>query len=119
MFFSRLDEWTVGVPVADEEGTVRGVSARAGLEAVVRTVCTRSWIIPIPVLLLPPALISLLRRSPTMARSRGLLLACELASIAVCLQVALPLVLALQPVCVHVDPFVSASLIILVDAITS
>ena len=39
-----------------------------------------------------------------MARSRGLLLACELASIAVCLQVALPLVLALQPTTMELDP---------------
>ena len=97
MFFSRMQEWTEGVPVFDAEGVERGMSARAGLEGVVRTVTTRSWIVPMPLLILPPMLMQVLRITPAIAGSAGLLLASELACIAVCLQCALPLVLALQP----------------------
>lgn len=97
MFFSRMQEWTRGVPVFDEEGVERGLSARAGLEGVVRTVTTRSWIIPMPLLILPPILMQALRSLPSIACRKGLLLASELTAIAVCLQVALPLVLAMQP----------------------
>lgn len=97
MFFSRMKEWTNGVPVFDEEGNERGLSARAGLEGVVRTVTTRSWIIPMPLLILPPILMQALRGVPLMAACPPLLTFSELLAIAVCLQGALPLVLAMQP----------------------
>jgi len=97
MFFSRMQEWTEGVPVFDSEGVDRGLSARAGLEAVVRTVVTRSWIIPMPLLIVPPLAMEVLRSMPALAGKRPLLLAAELGLILLCLQCALPLVLAMQP----------------------
>jgi len=97
MFFSRMEEWTRGVPVFDEEGNERGISARAGLEGVVRTVTTRSWIIPMPLLILPPIMMKALRGVPLVASKQGLLTLLELSAITACLQVALPLVLAMQP----------------------
>lgn len=97
MFFSRLSEWTKGVPVFDEEGTERGTSARAGLEGVVRTVTTRAWIIPVPLLLATPVVMQGLQKVPFIASSSALLIFSELTCIALCLQLALPLVLAMQP----------------------
>lgn len=97
MFFSRMKEWTDGVPVFDHEGVERGLSAAAGLEGVVRTVSTRSVIIPMPLLFFPPLLMQALRTVPAVAARLALLTAAELSIIAVCLQGALPLVLAMQP----------------------
>lgn len=97
MFFSRLKEWTEGVPVFDAEGVERGTSAKAGLEGVVRTVVTRSWIIPMPLLLVTPAVMTGLRGVPSVAKRPALLIFSELCIIALCLQCALPLVLSMQP----------------------
>jgi len=50
-----------------------------------------------PLLFLPPLLMQALRTVPVVATRPALLILAELSTIAVCLQCALPLVLAMQP----------------------
>lgn len=90
--FTRMDEWSGrGICVVSPEGRELGMSVRAGQQAVLSTVSTRSCCLPIPVLLVPPLVMSLLPVSGALAvLAEGLV-------IIVCMGVALPCALAMLP----------------------
>lgn len=73
------------------------VSQAAGRLAVGQTVLTRCIVLPIVPLLLPPLAMSYLKTLPSVGRSKGLLVACELGLISLCFGLALPCALAVLP----------------------
>lgn len=60
--FSRQKELREGAPVTDETGRVHGNSITAGRSVVLQTVLSRGMFIPMPVLLLPHAIMQGLAR---------------------------------------------------------
>jgi len=90
--FTRMDEWAGrGVCIFSPEGKELGMSAQAGKQAVLNTIATRSVCLPIPVLLVPPLVMSAL---PLTGATR---IAAELGVIILCMSVALPSALAILP----------------------
>lgn len=95
MFFTRMEEVQEGITVFDEDGRPLGKSKIAGFEAVWRTVTTRGWVTPIPILLIPPVLMAGLRKVVPLAGAAKL--GAEVTILACCMFFALPYTLALQP----------------------
>ncbi len=62
ILFSRQSELREGAPVADASGRVHGDSVAAGRSVVLQTVLSRGLFIPMPVLLLPHAIMKGLER---------------------------------------------------------
>lgn len=60
--FSRQKELREGAPVTDEAGKVQGKSITAGRSVVLQTVLSRGIFIPMPVLILPHAIMQGLAR---------------------------------------------------------
>lgn len=90
--FTRMDEWSGrGILITSPEGKELGMSLKAGQEAVLKTVLTRSCCLPIPVLLVPPVVMSMLPITGAAA------IAAEIGVIVCCLSVALPAALAILP----------------------
>jgi len=96
--FTRMGEITDGVPVFDDNGKELGISMKAGREAVLQTVVTRSCCLPIGILLIPPAVMGALNLSPG-----ALTTAVELSVVSVCVAIGLPLCLALAPQKMTID----------------
>jgi len=94
MFFTRMEEFQVGVPVYDADGNKLGISAKAGFEGIVQTVSTRGWVTPIPILLIPPIIMLGLRGA---GLAGAPLVAAEITTITLCMFFALPYTLAIQP----------------------
>lgn len=97
VFVMRWNEVSEGVVVKDAAGTELGVSRSAGLLGVSLSAVSRAvW--SIPALVVPPVVMSVLRRSPAFARARFLHVPAELAAIAVSLAFGVPFAIALfQP----------------------
>lgn len=90
--FTRMDEWNGrGVSIFSHEGKELGMSLKAGQQAVLSTVSTRSCCLPIPVLLVPPVVMSMLPVSGALG------MVVEGLVIIVCMGVALPCALAMLP----------------------
>jgi tricarboxylate carrier len=94
--FTRITEITDGIPVYDKDGDEVGVSITAGRTAVMSTVLTRSAFLPIFPLLIPPAIMQVVKKT-NLVRAGGPLIAFEVMTITACLGIGLPLALALQP----------------------
>ena len=95
--FTRSSEITVGAPVRDHEGTVRGISKAAGTQGVVQTALTRCVLVPAACLMLPPLTMSVLKGRHWLPRSGAAIVAVELAVIYGSLQAAMPAALAVFP----------------------
>lgn len=95
--FTRMDEVKNGIRVADEHGEVLGVSQAAGRLAVTQTILTRCIFLPIVPLILPPVVMNYLKKIPSFARNKPLLVLSELGLISLCFGLALPCALAVLP----------------------
>jgi len=90
--FTRMDEWRGrGVCIFRPDGEELGMSLSAGRQAVFSTVATRSCVLPISVLLVPPVVMKMLPVTGVAAT------AAELLVIITCISVALPCTLAILP----------------------
>jgi len=90
--FTRMDEWNGrGVCLFGPDGQELGMSLKAGQQAVFSTVLTRSVCLPIPVLIVPPVVMSMLPVTGTAATITELLV------IIGCISCALPCALAILP----------------------
>jgi len=93
----RYNEWAVdGVPVYSPTGECLGNSKIAGWEGVWRTLTTRGWVAPIPILVFPPMIMWGLKKS-ILPAAGFLTVVTELSVIAGCMFVFLPYALAIQP----------------------
>jgi len=96
----RYKEGVDGVEIRDHTGEIRGKSRAAGVSVLSQIVATRV-VLPIPIILMPPFISDLIRSAGPVGRaiaaSAGLGLAVDLAVVAACLWVALPLAIALFP----------------------
>jgi len=98
MLFARYDEWNIGVSIFDQDGQERGISANAGWEAIVQTLLTRAYLLPVGILVIPPlALVGIRRALPLIMGFRPIAIGIETATIAGCMYVSLPFCLAIQP----------------------
>lgn len=89
---TRMDEWAGrGVCIYSPEGKELGMSVKAGQQAVMKTICTRSICLPIPLLLVPPVVMSAV---PLTGIAR---VGVEMCVILSCLSCALPCALAILP----------------------
>ena len=102
IFFTRMSEMDQGVPVSLEDGTVVGTSRAAARTAVLQTIASRGMGIPLPVLVLPPLLVSGLSRLPGLRHPR-LRVPLELAAVTASLAGALPLAIAAFPQRIEMD----------------
>lgn len=94
MLASRWQEWNEGITVTDAEGNVVGISKAAGVQAVWKTLWTRAWLLPIPLLVLPPFVMNVVRRG---VKSKPVLIAAEVAVLLGMLHFALPAAIAVLP----------------------
>jgi hypothetical protein len=95
----RYKEGVDGITVFDEHGNKMGTSVSAGRAGLVQVALTRAAL-PVPILLIPPFLLDYIRTTslgPAMAKSLPVKLTVELSILAVFLQGALPLAVALFP----------------------
>lgn len=99
VYFTRKPEIDNGVVVRDAAGKEVGVSKEAGRQGVMKTILSRSLGLPIPVLIIPSAVMAML---PKTLPKRTLLMA-ELLVITGALCVALPGTLALFPQRLELD----------------
>ena len=95
--FTRMDEIRNGIFVSDADGNVVGRSITAGRMAVVQTVTTRSWFIPIFSLCGPPLIMKAVFATGAVAAGTGLAAVLEVSAVAAMLAVGLPFALAIQP----------------------
>ena len=102
IFFTRRSEMEQGVPVCLEDGTVVGTSRAAAQTAVFQTVLSRGLGLPLPVLVLPPLLVSGLTRLPGLGHPR-LRVPLELAAVTASLAGALPLAISAFPQRIEMD----------------
>ncbi|CAM9433062.1 unnamed protein product [Ectocarpus sp. 12 AP-2014] len=97
VLFTRASEITGGVQVTDESGEARGVSKKAGLQCVLQTVASRGLILPIPVVVLPAAIVGLMKNRGLMPSSpRGKMWA-QVGVLTGSLAFALPMSIAVFP----------------------
>jgi len=90
--FTRMDEWAGrGICIFSPEGQELGMSKMAGQQAVLKTIATRSVCLPIPILMIPPVIMSIL---PFTGAAR---MAAEGVVILSCMSLALPCALAMLP----------------------
>ena len=96
---TRSKEITEGVPVLDAEGKKVGVSREAGKQAVLKTILSRSLGLPIPVLVLPAAVMTAVPKSmPPRVR-----MITELAVISASVGIAVPAAIAIYPPTLELD----------------
>jgi len=101
--FTRMDEIRNGIYVTDADGTVVGRSVVAGQTAVVKTVTTRSWFIPMFSLIGPPLLMKGIYATGAVAAGTIVAATLEVGAVAAMLAVGLPFALALQPLQIELD----------------
>jgi tricarboxylate carrier len=95
----RYKEGVDGITVYDEHGNKMGTSISAGRAGLVQVALTRAAL-PVPILLIPPFILDYIRTTnlgPAMVKSLPVKLTVELSILAVFLQGALPLAVALFP----------------------
>ncbi len=95
--FSRQNELREGAPVSDASGKVHGLSVAAGKSVVLQTAVSRGLIFPLPVLLLPHAIMKGLDRLRALPQNPRLRMCVELCVITGSLWGALPLCMAMFP----------------------
>eukprot|EP00457_Paulinella_chromatophora_P009022 gb/GEZN01009073.1/.p1 GENE.gb/GEZN01009073.1/~~gb/GEZN01009073.1/.p1 ORF type:complete len:335 (+),score=18.10 gb/GEZN01009073.1/:53-1057(+) len=96
VYLMRRNETTDGITVQDENGNDVGVSVIAGQMAVSQSALTRV-VLPIPILILPPAILAGLQHLKCWPHSPRLAALSQLFIITACLSGALPLSIALFP----------------------
>jgi hypothetical protein len=101
--FTRMDEIRNGIFVSDADGKVVGRSVAAGRAAVVKTVTTRSWFIPLFSLCGPPLIMKAVFATGAVAAGSGAAMVLEVGAVAAMLAVGLPFALALQPLQMELD----------------
>eukprot|EP00929_Paragymnodinium_shiwhaense_P008550 TRINITY_DN112512_c0_g1_i1.p1 TRINITY_DN112512_c0_g1~~TRINITY_DN112512_c0_g1_i1.p1 ORF type:complete len:435 (-),score=76.20 TRINITY_DN112512_c0_g1_i1:265-1569(-) len=94
MLFSRMDELQNGVAVNDEHGNFVGKSQKAGFQAVTQTLTTRGWISPIPILLLPPMCMTIVK---TMIAAPLVVIPLEVSLITGFMYLGVPMAVAICP----------------------
>ncbi|EGD82472.1 tricarboxylate carrier [Salpingoeca rosetta] len=67
MLLMRRSELKTGITVKDHEGNVRGVSKEAAKSAIFQTMLTRI-VLPAPLLVIPPALMMVVQKTPLLKR---------------------------------------------------
>lgn len=97
IMFSRQNELREGAPMTDSTGKYHGQSLIAGKSVVLQTAVSRGLIFPLPVLLLPHAIMKGLGKLSLLPKNPRLRLAVELAAITGSLAGALPVCMALFP----------------------
>eukprot|EP00400_MALV-I_sp_L67-5_P000681 gene681-418_t len=95
--FTRMHEITHGIPIFDRDGKELGISKKAGERAVLQTIATRSCILPIPVLLVPPLVMKMVPFTGVAA------VLFQTGVITCCISLGLPIVLSLQPQQMTID----------------
>lgn len=97
IMFSRQNEFREGAPMMDATGKYHGHSLIAGKSVVLQTAVSRGLIFPLPVLLLPHAIMQGLGKLALLPKNPRLRLAVELAAITGSLAGALPVCMSLFP----------------------
>jgi len=97
IMFSRQNEMREGAPMTDSTGKYHGQSLIAGKSVVLQTAVSRGLIFPLPVLLLPHAIMKGLEKLSLLPKNPRLRLAVELCAITGSLAGALPVCMALFP----------------------
>lgn len=92
----RRQEAIDGIPVKDAEGKERGVSVKAGQQAILEVAMTRVAL-PAPILLFPPMIMSLYDRTKIAATRPTWRPFVQVPVITACLWLALPLAIGLFP----------------------
>lgn len=101
--FTRMDEIRNGIFVSDADGRVVGRSVAAGQMAVIKTVTTRSWFIPLFSLCGPPLIMRAVFATGAIVAGSSAAMALEVGAVAAMLAVGLPFALALQPLQMELD----------------
>jgi hypothetical protein len=96
IYFSRRNELTTGVPVCFADGSEAGLSQAAAQQGLVQTIASRGLLLPLPLLVLPPLVVTAVQRLPGLGSPR-LKVPLELGAITACLVVALPGCIAAFP----------------------
>ncbi len=78
-----------------------GLSKEAGKAAIWKTLWTRSWALPIPLLIFPPYIVKAVGLAVS---SPSILVATELTAILAMLYFALPMAIAILPPTMELDP---------------
>ncbi|TDH68051.1 hypothetical protein CCR75_003817 [Bremia lactucae] len=92
----RFNEFTEGIDIMDEHGTVHGRSVAAGRHSLGQVALTRVAL-PMPILLLPPYLYEVMKKNNLMPQAKYPKLAVELIVLTLCLWGAMPSAIALFP----------------------
>ncbi|XP_053290014.1 sideroflexin-5a isoform X2 [Pleuronectes platessa] len=92
----RHSELSEGISVLDDQGDVVGTSRVAARHALLETALTRV-VLPMPILLLPPLIMSMLEKLPLLQRQRGLVLPVHSLVCLAAFGLALPLAISLFP----------------------
>lgn len=94
--FTRMPEMRQGVPIADPEGVELGLSKQAAITSVAMTIASRSVVLPIVPMLLPPLAMSGLRSLfPFLTGVSAV--AAEVALVASSIYLALPVAIGVFP----------------------
>lgn len=99
VYFSRRPELKTGVPVTTLAGDEVGISKEAARQGVTQTILSRSLGLPVPVLILPTMIMSVVPKSI----GPGPLMFAELAAITAALCIALPGAIAIFPQRLELD----------------
>uniref|UniRef100_A0A3Q3XRF1 Uncharacterized protein n=1 Tax=Mola mola TaxID=94237 RepID=A0A3Q3XRF1_MOLML len=92
----RHTELSEGISVLDDNGNVVGTSKVAAKHALLETALTRV-VMPMPILVLPPMIMTVLERLPLLQRRRGLVLPVHALVCLAAFSLALPLAISLFP----------------------
>jgi len=93
---TRYQEISNGIPMKTSTGKEVGKSKKAGLSAVLQTAGSRATMVPIAILLLPPAIMKVLQRRPFFNHPRVNLVT-QLALITGCTALSIPAAIAMFP----------------------
>ncbi|XP_040055710.2 sideroflexin-5a isoform X2 [Gasterosteus aculeatus] len=92
----RHSELSEGISVLDDSGNVAGTSKVAARHALLETALTRA-VLPVPILILPPIIMSVLERLPLLQRRPRLVLPVHSLVCLAAFALALPLAISLFP----------------------
>ncbi|KAM3594120.1 uncharacterized protein V6R79_002622 [Siganus canaliculatus] len=98
----RHSELSEGISVLDGDGNVVGTSRVAARHALLETAVTRV-VLPMPILVLPPILMSLLEKLPLLQRRPGLVLPVHSLVVLAAFGLALPLAISVFPQMSQID----------------
>ncbi|XP_029981727.1 sideroflexin-5a [Sphaeramia orbicularis] len=92
----RQSELSEGISVLDNKGNVVGTSKLAARHALLETALTRV-VLPMPILVLPPMIMTVLEKLPVLQRRRRLVLPVHSLVVLAAFSLALPLAISLFP----------------------